>query len=82
MLDSLARRMARHHGVILEVSASNASAYKVLELLRRVYLDHSQDQVIPCCAKEADLPALPVELEEYTWEGSEASAAEVEKGRR
>ncbi|CAL8464801.1 g4336 [Coccomyxa elongata] len=82
MLDSLARRMARHHGVILEVSASNASAYKVLELLRRVYLDHSQDQVIPCCTKEADLPALPVELEEYTWEGSEASAAEVEKGRR
>ena len=79
--NTLVMRVARDQGLILKLSASTASTYKVVELLRRISLNQSQDQVIPCCAREEDLPVLP-RLTQYAWVGNESSDVEVAKGRK
>ena len=82
MSEELVRRIVHHQGLILNLGASSASTSKVLELLRRIALDQSQDQSIPCCAQIEDLPELPAGLTKYTWQAGEASNTEVVKGTR
>ena len=80
--ETIVHRIANQQGLILNLCASTASTGKVLELLRRISINHSQDESIPCCARIEDLPQLPARLRKYTWEAGEASNKEVEKGRR